>query len=436
MSGDLAALGLVEVVGRIRQGQLSSEEYTRACLARIRRGESEVQAWAFLDPERALAAARERDALGARTDLSLPGVPVGVKDIIPARGLPTQMGSEVFSGQLAGGDARIVEHLEAAGGFVLGKTVTAELAYLHPGKTRNPWNPGHTPGGSSSGSAAAVAARFVPAAIGTQTNGSVIRPAAFCGVVGFKPSRYVLSVEGIQHFSGTLDQMGVFCRSVSDAAWFVAALVSIPGSVQREARAPARPPRLAWLRELPWARPDPEQAALMEACAAALGRDGAGISVLSLPATFVGADRLLRTIMLREGARELGPLQASERARLSPELNTGLDEGARVTEAAYRGALADRDALSFELAGLIQEFDAVLTPPVPGPAPAGLSSTGDPGFCTLWSLTGFPAITIPVGLSPGGLPLGLQLAAPAGYDNRLLGVAAWCEARMPFQGRP
>jgi len=436
VSGDLAALGLVEIAGRIRQGRLSSEDYTRACLERIRLGDPAVQAWAYLDPERALAEARERDTRGSRATLALAGLPIGVKDIIPTRRLPTRMGSEVFSGQVAGGDARIVEHLEAAGGFVLGKTVTAELAYLHPGKTRNPWNPGHTPGGSSSGSAAAVAARFVPAAIGTQTNGSVIRPAAYCGVVGFKPSRYALSVEGIQHFSRTLDQIGIFCRSVSDAAWFVAALASIPGSVQRETRVPARQPRLAWLRELPWARPDQEQAALMEACAAALGRDGARISELSLPATFAGAARLLRTIMLREGARELGSLQALERARLSPELNSALDEGARVTEAGYRGALADRDALTFELAGVIQEFDAVLTPPVPAAAPAGLSSTGDPSFCTLWSLTGFPAITIPVGLSSGGLPLGLQLAAPAGYDNRLLGVAAWCEARMPFPGRP
>jgi len=436
VSGELAALGLIEAVGRIREGRLSAEEYAIACLERIRRLEPGVQAWACLEAEQALAEARARDALRKRAALPLAGLPVGVKDIIRTRNLPTQMGSEVFSGHVAGENARIVERLEAAGGFVMGKTVTAELAYLHPGRTRNPWNPGHTPGGSSSGSAAAVAARFVPAAIGTQTNGSVIRPAAYCGVVGYKPSRYALSVEGIQHFSPTLDQIGVFCRSIADAAWFAAALASIPGSLPRESRPPTRPPRLAWLRDLPWARPDGEQAAVMEGCAATIGREGAEIRELSLPETFAGADRLLRTIMLREGAEELGPLQARERARLSSELNAALDEGARVTDTAYRGALADRDALAFELAGLIQESDAVLTPPVPGPAPAGLGGTGDPSFCTLWSLAGFPAVTIPVGMSSGGLPLGIQLTAPAGYDSRLLSVAAWCEARLPFNGLP
>jgi len=434
VNSDPAALGLVEAVGRIREGRLSLEEYTRACLERVRVAEPNLRAWAFLDPERALALARAGDALATRATLPLAGLPVGVKDVIPTRDLPTQMGSEVFAGHVAGGNARIIERLQAAGGFVMGKTVTAELAYLHPGATRNPWNAAHTPGGSSSGSAAAVAARMVPAAIGTQTNGSVIRPAAYCGVVGFKPSRYALSAEGIQHFSPTLDQIGVFCRSVEDAAWFSAALASVPGSVQPDARPPARPPRLAWLKELPWICPDPEQVAAMASCAGALARDGAQISELNLPATFAGADRLLRTVMLREGARELGPLQARERGRLSGVLNAALDEGARVTDAAYRGALADRDALVFELAGVIQEFDAVLSPPVPGAAPAGLTTTGDPGFCTLWSLTGFPAVTIPVGLSARKLPLGIQLAAPAGYDSRLLGVAAWCEARLPFHG--
>lgn len=433
MSGELHKLGVMEAARRIREGELNAEAYMQACLERIRALDGGIEAWAFLDPEAALQRAREVDRRGSRSEDALAGIPVGVKDIIGTSDMPTQMGSPVFVGHRPEENARVVQRLQAAGGFVLGKTVTTELAFMHPGKTRNPWNPAHTPGGSSMGSAAAVAAGFVPAALGTQTNGSVIRPAAFCGVVGYKPTRFVLSFEGTQHFSPTLDQMGVFCRSVADATWFAAALASIPGTIHPEPLYTARPPRLAVLLDLPWVQAEPEMTDAIQRSIEVLAKEGARPERVVLPETFVQAQQVHRTIMLREAARELGALQQRERARLSDTLNAALDEGRAVSEAAYRGALADRDALAFELAGFIQEYDAVLTPPAPGPAPADLNQTGDPSFCTLWSLTGFPAVTLPAGSSASGMPLGLQFAAPAGFDGRLLGVAEWCEARLPFR---
>ncbi|HEX9180545.1 MAG TPA: amidase [Burkholderiales bacterium] len=432
MSGDLHKLGLVEAARRIREGALTSEDYTRGLLGRIAARDGDIAAWAFLDPNLALAQARAADCL-SKQDHPLAGVPVGVKDIIATRDMPTQMGTPLFEGHQPADDARVVERMAMAGAFPLGKTVTTELAFLHPGKTHNPWNPGHTPGGSSSGSAAAVAAGFVPAAVGTQTNGSVIRPAAYCGVVGYKPTRSLVSLEGIHPFSRTLDQLGVFTRSVGDAAAFAAALSQYPGTIHPEPLEPARPPRLALLLEMPWATPEPAQAQVLERWAGIFSRDRAPVTPLRLPGVFSEADRIHRVIMLYEAARELGSLQERERGRLSGLLNAALDEGHAISPERYREAIAERHHLMFLLANLIQEFDAVMSPPVAGPAPAGLAGTGSPAFCTLWSLAGFPALALPAELTPAGLPLGLQLAAPAGVDSLLLGVAAWCEQRIGFR---
>jgi Asp-tRNA(Asn)/Glu-tRNA(Gln) amidotransferase A subunit family amidase len=432
MRNDLFRLGVLEAARRIREGTLTSEAYTRALLERIAEGDGGVEAWAFLDPELALERARGADR-ESRPGRPLAGIPVGMKDIIATRDMPTGMGSPVFAGRRPGDNARVVERLEAAGAFTLGKTVTTELAFMHPGKTRNPWNPAHTPGGSSSGSAAAVAAGFVPAAVGTQTNGSVIRPAAYCGVVGYKPGRTLMSMEGIQPFSRTLDQAGVFTRGVADAAAFAAALSLYPGSVAAEPLEPARPPRLALLLELPWADPDPGQARALERWGEVFARDGAQVTPWRLPPEFSAADRVHRVIMLYEAARELGPLQERERGRLSAVLNDALDEGRRIGEEDYRKAVSERHLRMFHLASLIQEFDAVLSPPAPGAAPPGLARTGNPAFCTLWSLAGFPALTLPAELTPEGLPLGLQLTAPSGVDSLLLGTAHWCEQRLGFR---
>src|SRR5881398_2304129 len=221
---DLYSLGLLDTLRAYREGRATVQDYVTSCSERIAALEPRIQAWEWFDASRAMAEAEER-AGGILCDLPLFGIPVGVKDIIATRGIPTRMGSRIFANNMPTHSAWVVRRLEALGGLVMGKTVTTEFAYRQPGKTRNPWNPAHTPGGSSSGSAAAVAAGFVPAAIGTQTLGSVIRPAAFCGVVGYKPSFGAISRTGIHPFAPTLDTVGVFARSVTDVAWFGACLM-------------------------------------------------------------------------------------------------------------------------------------------------------------------------------------------------------------------
>jgi Asp-tRNA(Asn)/Glu-tRNA(Gln) amidotransferase A subunit family amidase len=326
-----------------------------------------------------------------------------------------------------------VTRLKRAGGYVFGKTVTTELAYFHPGKTKNPWNARHTPGGSSSGSAAAVAAGQVAGTIGTQTNGSVIRPASYCGVVGFKPTKDAIPFGGIHVFSETLDQVGVFARSVADTARLAGALADA-GRVAPVPPPLVDPPRIAFLGDFPWVQVDCDADDALEAAATRLRQHGAEIVGARFPPAWREAHLLHRNIMLREAAAQLSGLQDRERARLSPELNAALDEGRTVSPTAYARALAARgEAIDF-FTQWLAGFDAVIAPTAPGPAPEGLGATGDPSCCTLWSLTGFPAIAIPVGISSGGLPIGMQLAAPAGCDDRLLAVAQWCATRLPFRG--
>ncbi len=413
----------------------SSESLTRVMLDRIAATDANVQAWAHLDREHALLQARAADARrSAGTESgALAGIGIGVKDIISTSDQPTQAGSPIFAGAQPAFDAECVVRLKRAGGFVLGKTVTTEFAYMQPGKTRNPWHAAHTPGGSSSGSAAAVALGQVPAALGTQTNGSVIRPAAFCGVVGFKPTKDWLPYGGVTLFSATLDTLGVFARTVADCAALAGVLAE--GGVPHGRLAPlARAPRLAWLEEFPWCAISTEQRAAAAAAVDLLRRDGATVALVELPAVCGEAHLVHRRIMLHEGAHELGALQQRERQRMSAKLNAGLDEGRAIGATAYSAALAQRNAVIKALDILLTAYDAIITPPASGSAPGELTQTGDPACCTLWSLAGFPAMSIPLALAPNGLPLGLQLAAGPGRDDRLLAVAQWCEARIGFRG--
>jgi Asp-tRNA(Asn)/Glu-tRNA(Gln) amidotransferase A subunit family amidase len=419
----------------IRSAELTSEELTRALLDRIAATDANVQAWAHLDGEQALAAARGSDARrGAGIDVDpLAGVGLGVKDIIATIDQPTQNGSPIYAGAQSAFDAECVLRLKHAGAFPLGKTVTTEFAFMQPGKTRNPWNAAHTPGGSSSGSAAAVALGQVPVALGTQTNGSIIRPAAYCGVVGFKPTKDALPFVGITLFSPTLDTLGVLARTVGDCALMAHCLAE--GSVPGGTVAPlARAPRLAWLADFPWSVASAEQQRASEEAIDALRRCGAVVTPVVLAERWREAHLVHRRIMLREGADQLGALQERERTRISAKLNVALDEGQTVDDAAYAGALAQRMEIIAALVEWSGPFDAVVSPPAAGPAPADLTQTGDPAYCTLWSLTGFPAITIPIALAQNGLPLGLQLAAAPGCDHLLLAIAQWCEARLPFKG--
>ena len=428
---ELAALRLGDAARATVAGQLSARSLAQAHLARIAATEDTLRAWAHLDSERALARAERCDAVSAGRRGPLHGIGVGVKDIIATTSMPTEMGSPIYAGHHPPFDAELVARLTSAGGYVLGKTVTTEFAHMHPGKTRNPWNQRHTPGGSSSGSAAAVAAGQVLCAIGTQTNGSVLRPAAFCGVVGFKPTKDTIPLEGVHIFSATLDQVGTFSRDVAGAALLASALADSVG-VAATAAVLVRPPRLGYLAGYPWTAIDGDASRILDGSVARLAGQGAEIVRVDFPAGWHDANRVHRTIMLREGAAALGELQRRERQRMSTPLNAALDEGTAIPNADYEDAMRRRDGAIAAFAHWLSEFDALISPPATGAAPEGLDAPGDPACCTLWSLVGFPAISIPVGLAGNRLPVGMQIVAPTGADDRLLAAAAWCEARLPF----
>jgi len=421
---------LKAVVEALADGTLTARAYCESCLARVRVDEALIKAWVVLDEDRARGIAATRDVRDVHG--SLHGIPVGVKDIFDTDDLPTEMGSPAFVGNRPAKNARLVERIVAAGGYAFGKTATAEFAFMHPAETRNPWNPRHTPGGSSSGSAAAVAAGHVPVAVGTQTNGSVIRPAAFCGVVGFKPSLDTLPIQGALPFSETLDQVGVFALSVADAAYFTAC-VADSGSFTAEVEPLSRPPKVAVLPRFPWNSAERDAAAQFQATVSRLAAAGTEVKALDLPDEFEDAQRVHRTIMLYEGAREHAPRQALHRRIMSTALNAAIDEGLAMSHDEYRAALARRAALAVIALDLFADCDAIASLPAPGPAPARLDITGDPSFCTLWTLVGFPALTLPTGLSDAGLPYGIQLAGPARDDGLLLRVARWCEAAIGFE---
>ncbi len=435
----LYRMNVREIRAGLRAGRFTAEALVHDLLALIAAREPAVRAWAWLDEEHARVAAR------VAADGPLGGIPVGIKDIMHVRGVPTGMGSPAFDGQTADDSATVVKRLEAAGAFVLGKTVTAELAYFHPGPTRNPWNPAHTPGGSSMGSAAAVAAGMVPAALGTQTNGSVIRPAAFCGCVGYKPSAGLVPRSGMLEFSTTLDQVGVFARSVEDVALVASAIVG-HDAADRDSLAnaheladdlfpvapPARPPRLAAVRSPVWHLADAAQRAQFERDIRALREAGAQVAEIGLGEVFAQAHTMQRRIMYADGARALGHLQTGHRAQLSEALNRLLDDGRNISETEYREALAAQASLQQALQDFLVSFDALITPPARGEAPATLETIGDPAFCTIWTLCGAPALTIPTGFGPNRLPLGLQVVGRLYDDARLLGVARWCAESIGF----
>ncbi|HEX7044109.1 MAG TPA: amidase [Burkholderiales bacterium] len=430
---DAFRLGLREGIGQRERGALTAEEWTRACLERIARLDPRVEAFTWLDPAAALDRARRADAAPAGP---LRGAPLGVKDVFDTRGVLTRMGSPAYGDYVPERSATVVQRLEDAGALVLGKTVTAELAYILPGKTRNPWNAAHTPGGSSSGSAAAVAAGFVPAALGTQTNGSVIRPAAFCGCVGFKPSYGRLSRAGVLTFSPTLDHVGCFTRTVADAALVVALCAGPDAEDPATVDAPPPAPEIAPRRAAPsliavrspvWDRAEPAAQAHFAEVLERLRAAGATVEERELPEAFNRGHTLLRTIMTAEGARAFAALVRDWPHLLSQTMHILMSEGQAVSDALLRDAHDERLRLAQALEAFIGEADAIVTLPAAGEAPATVLNTGDPSFCTLWTLCGVPAITVPSGRGPRGLPLGTQLVGRALADAELLATAQWCE---------
>jgi Asp-tRNA(Asn)/Glu-tRNA(Gln) amidotransferase A subunit family amidase len=439
---NLHLLSASEAARLIGGGTISSEQFIEACLVRIREVDGDVQAWAFLDPDHALAQARAADQLrlSGQPTGALHGVPIAIKDIVDTADMPTENGSVLYAGRTPSRDATVVARLRAAGAVIMGKTVTTEFAYFSPGKTRNPHNPEHTPGGSSSGSAAAVAAEMVPLALGSQTNGSTIRPAAFCGVLGFKPTHGLIPRQGILALSRTLDHVGLFARSIDDIALLAAQLVGyderdpdtrprarIP-FIEVAAEEPPLPPMFAFVKTPYWERVDKDT---KEGFAELIEQLGEQVEEIELLPSAVEAWNLHQTIMEAEMAANLEREWDKGRDRLSEQLRAQLERGRNVRAIDYQRALSRIAPIHESFVELFeQRYDAILTPAATGAAPKSLSSTGDPVFCTLWTLCGMPAISLPLLQGVDGLPVGVQLVGPRDGDARLLRTARWLAARV------
>ena len=434
-------LSAADAARAVADGATSSEELVGACLARIREAEPEVQAWQFLDEEQALGQARSRDEARRAGEPCGPlhGVPVGIKDIIDTGDMPTEDGTVLHAGRIPVRDAAVVTRLRAAGAVILGKTVTTECAMHGPGKTRNPHNPAHTPGGSSSGSAAAVAAGMVPCALGTQTNGSTIRPASFCGVYGFKPTHGLIPRTGILKLSRTMDTVGVFARTIEDVALVGAELVGFdaddpdthprarPPWLETARSEPPLPPRLAFVKTPRWPNAAEDTQAAFAELIEALEE---AVAEHELAESLGDAWGWHRTVMEAEMAANLAREWERGRERLSPSLAAQLERGRAETALAYLEALSRREIANAAFDEVFKEYDAILTPSAPGTAPAGLDSTGSPEFNTLWTYCGMPAVSLPLMRGENGLPIGVQLVAKRGDDGRLLRTARWLAARV------
>jgi Asp-tRNA(Asn)/Glu-tRNA(Gln) amidotransferase A subunit family amidase len=443
----LHELTAVEAARRIRAGTVSPSNLVAALLKRIDAVEPTVRAWVHLDRDAAARVAVQRDieAREGRFMGALHGVPVALKDIFDAAGLVTTAGAGAFAHRTAAADAASVGRLRAAGAVMLGKVTTTAFAFLDPSPTRNPWNPEHTPGGSSSGPAAAVAARMAPLALGSQTVGSVLRPAAYCGIVGLKPTHGRISTAGVVPLSWSLDHVGIFSRRVEDCAHVLGMLAGqdaadpLSSAAQVDdytgAVTDAAPPRVGVLRAL-LERATPEMAAHIEATARALEKAGAALVDVALPASFTGLHEAGQLVMRAEAAAWHAPLFATHAAEYPPKIREALEGGRAIGAVDYLAAQEARRAFRRDMASLTGAYDALLTPTVGAPAPKGLGSTGDPYFCAPWSFAGLPAIALPSGVDAGGLPLSIQLVGAAFGEARLLSAAGWCERVIGFAAAP
>ncbi|WP_299650743.1 amidase [uncultured Jannaschia sp.] len=443
-SAALLALGAVELRDRLASGALSAIDLTEACIARIEAREPDLHAWAFFDAEFAREQARRLDAhrTAGRPIGALHGLPIGLKDIIDTAKIPTANGAPMDAGRVPTRDAYVIERLKQAGAVLMGKTHTTELAFMDPSPSRNPHDPSRTPGGSSAGSAVAVADAMVPLAIGTQTGGSIIRPASFCGVTGFKPSFGTIPRRGILMQSPSLDTPGVFAADVTGAALLAEALMghdatdrhTIPGPVPHlldmaRADAPVAP-TFAFLRPPGWDAADPELHAAFAELVEALGDR---VFEVELPDVFAEAAPARRRINLAEMSRHYDRYWRLGGDTLGPEIRAAIEEGRGIAARDYLAACDWPDVLYAALAEIFARCDAILCPAAPGPAP-GHETTGDPVFNGLWTLTGTPAVTLPLLVSGSGLPMGVQLTGPRGDDGRLLRTARWLETWADTEG--
>ena len=413
-------LPATELVRLIEGGELTADAVARSCLDRIAEREPVVRAWVHLDRDKAVAEARAKSGKGL-----LNGVPFGVKDIFDSADMPTGYGSPIYTGCHPTFSASAIALPRAAGGTLLGKTVTTEFANRHPGPTTNPHNAAHTPGGSSSGSAAAVGDFMVPLAIGTQTGGSVIRPAAYCGVVGFKPSYGLFSPAGMHVNTESLDTVGIMARSVDDIALFRAALMAIP---YEPPPMPDKAPRLALCRTPHWAEAHPEGQKTLEAAAAQLRAAGAEIIEAELPADCYGISEIQRRHSAFEAPRVHAPELRQFRALISPDLvDEKIKDGRLLTLADFRTAWRHADQARGAASRWADGFDAILTLPAPGPAPRNLASTGSAVFNGFWTALYMPCLTLPFEKNGDNLPIGIQLVGRRHRDDRLLSTGLWVE---------
>ncbi|MGE3536025.1 MAG: amidase [Candidatus Tectimicrobiota bacterium] len=420
----LHELTATEAVAAIAAGRLTSEALVSACLARIAACEAQIGAWEYLDTGQALAQARACDQRPPQGPLH--GVPVGIKDLIDTCDMPTTYGSPIYAGYRPFADAASVALLRQAGAVILGKTVTTEFAMFTPGKTANPHNPAHTPGGSSSGSAAAVAAHMVPLALGTQTAGSIIRPASFCGVVGYKPTHGQFPVAGIKALSQTLDTLGGFARCVEDVALLRSVFLGAPATLP----ALQHPPRFGLCQTPQWPQATLATSAALANAAQHLATAGAEVREIALPAPFDRLAAAQETIQVFEGARCCAYELQQHRQQLSAKLLELLAPAEGISAAMYAEALEVVTSCRQHLTALWGAHDVLLVPSAPGEAPAGLEATGSPIFNRMWTVLHTPAVSLPGQRGPQGLPVGVQLIGPLHQDARLLAIAAWAQSRL------
>jgi len=438
---NLIELSATAAAAKIVAGEVTSEELIKAYLERIEQVDGDVQAWASLNPDYALEQARmldaHRQAGGALGPLH--GIPVGIKDVCDTKSLPTENGTVLDTGRRPKNDSKLITLLQEAGAVIMGKTVTTELAVFGPGKTRNPHNLEHTPGGSSSGSCAAVAAQMVPLAIGTQTNGSVIRPASYCGIYGFKPTHGLIPRTGVLSSSPPLDTIGTFARTIEDIALLTEALIAYdpadpatrpqarPTLRETSAGEPPMQPLLAFAKTSVWDQAAPETQEAFEELIDILGDD---CRDLELSEPFDHVVRMHRNIMNADLAKNYAGYYQRGKDQLTDTLCGMIEDGQKVSAVDYNTAIDGQDFLNKGLNLVFEHYDVIITPSTTGEAPHGLGATGDPVFNTLASFCQTPSITLPLLRGPAGLPLGVQVIGPRGDDARLLRTANWLMRRV------
>jgi aspartyl-tRNA(Asn)/glutamyl-tRNA(Gln) amidotransferase subunit A len=425
-------LSLSAAAGAIRDGTLSPVEYARALLARIDSIEPRLQAWVTLERESVLSEASRCESEARRKEFRGPlhGVPIGVKDIFYTKGVRTTMGSPIFKDFIPSEDARAVAKLKAAGAIVLGKTVTTLFAYLDPGPTRNPWNLNHTPGGSSSGSAAAVAARMCPAAIGTQTVGSVSRPAAFCGVASVMPSRQRISLKNAFPFAWSLDHAGIFARGAADLRLMLDAMTESPLDPRRPSAALTR---IGIVRDFFFKLATDDARVQADLVARKLANENFQVEEARLPAIFDMQQSILRTILRSEASSVHERLFTEHGETYGPKLRALIETGMLLSAGDYIRAKRLRRQYQREMSRLFERFDVLVTPAAPGTAPEGISTTGDAAMNGPWTLADFPTVTLPCGLGSNGLPIGAQFTCPAFQESFLLDFAEKIEPILDFR---